>query len=174
MRTLIEQILNVGKFTETTPDEPSTITEVEEGLRAYYSRYFGAERVQKHFQIPDDFKAYLMALPHRMITEGWWVNLYGMALVVEATKASMSMWMDEVVERIRDGDTYSTDTFWIAFGGWSDKHEFIICCDTSHPDYGKVYDAYDDHPYLNEDFLDDDIWENMEDFLMQYIRVDEV
>jgi len=173
MRQLIEQVITSKGFEEREASESWTMIEVEKALATFFSRYFGAEFVAENFEIPADFKAYLMALPSCIHTQGWWVYLYGMDSVVGFTKSSMGMWIDEAEERRKNGNAYTTDTFWIAFGGWSDKHEFIICCDNKHPDFGKIYDAYDDHPYLNEDFLDDDIWDNIEDFLRHYVRVED-
>ena len=173
MRHLIDKMIEEAGFEEIEAENAISITELETDFKTYFKHHFDPYFVDEHFEIPMVFKAYLNALEGTVMRSNWWSYLYGKTEVLEATKNSLGIWIRDVVDRRKNGTSYSTDTLWICFGGWSDKHEYIICCDKTHPDFGKIFDAYDDHPYLGEDFLKDGEWDDIEVFLMKYIRDEE-
>ena len=173
MDHFIQQLKELYELEETAPSVSYSILEIETMLQAYFKQFFEHDFVDQCFEIPADFKAYLMALDGRLGKKFTAFRLDGKSFILGTTKSSLSVAIEDAALRRQVGDAYSTDTFWLCFGIWGDKHEFLICCDKTHPDFGKVFDAYDDHPYYSEDFLTGDEWDNIEAFLMHYINEEE-
>ncbi|MGK0387931.1 MAG: hypothetical protein ACI94Y_000658 [Maribacter sp.] len=60
----------------------------------------------------------------------------------------------------------------LRIGDWSDKHDYLLCCDKSPKGmerYGKVYDGYDDSPwYLDSNY--DEKWDDFSSFLHSFYK----
>jgi hypothetical protein len=79
--------------------------------------------------------------------------IYDATYLVKGTKIFLEDFEDFYFQRKQSNlPLLFTDTLWIRIGWWSDKHDWIMCCDQDHPMYGKVYDVWDDHPWLSEKF----------------------
>lgn len=47
-------------------------------------------------------------------------------------------------------DEPALDTgFWLGVGWYSDKHEYVLCCDRTHSRFGAMVDGYASHPWVN-------------------------
>ena len=111
-----------------------------------------------------DFKDYLLSLKGYLFQSNW-ASLADMGGILAITKSGLSLWKSDFEERKADGEPFTTDTLWAHIGYWSDKHEWIICLDRQHRHFGWVIDAYDDHPFWHEDFLTDDEWTSISEFI---------
>ena len=73
-----------------------------------------------------------------------WV-LFDAETVTVVTENNFRLFVTEVEE-----DEPPMDSgFWLSIGWWSDKHEYLLCCDRNHSHYGVVLDGHDSHPWLN-------------------------
>ena len=111
-----------------------------------------------------DFKDYLLSLKGYLFQSNW-ASLADMGGILAITKSGLSLWKSYFEERKAEGKPFATDTLWAHIGYWSDKHEWIICLDRQHRHFGWVIDAYDDHPFWHEDFLTDDEWTSISEFI---------
>ena len=83
---------------------------------------------------------------------GGWRCPYGLewslldaAGVARATAANFRLWV-----RDAEPDEPPLDPgLWLSIGWFSAKHEYVLCCDLDHPDYGVVVDGHASHPWLN-------------------------
>ena len=162
-RTDLEAFMQARGYTED-PSPQMKYSDFERELIAIFSQYFAPEWIEEHFLIPQDFKDYLLSLKGYLYQRDW-ATLADMEGILAITKSGLSLWKSDFEERKADGEPFTTDTLWAHIGHWSDKHEWIICLDRQHRHFGWVIDAYDDHPFLNEDFLTDDEWTSISEFI---------
>ncbi|MEZ4359781.1 MAG: hypothetical protein R3B48_06340 [Kofleriaceae bacterium] len=97
------------------------------------------------FALPERVADYLAVLGdtswfgHRVMFDLRLWSSYGIAQEVESQRRSL---FDDEKQVCEAG-------LWLPLGAWSDKHEWYLCCDLARSQFGTVWDAHDDHPWLN-------------------------
>ncbi|MBD2683388.1 MULTISPECIES: SMI1/KNR4 family protein [Nostoc] len=117
-----------------------------QSLQTLFANHYGYESVAARFSVPKDYEVFM-----QLIGGGWkwpfsleWV-LFDAQTVTTATENNFRLFVSEVEE-----DEPPMDSgFWLSIGCWSDKHEYLLCCDRNHSHYGVVLDGHDSHPWLN-------------------------
>ena len=56
-------------------------------------------------------------------------------------------------------------TIYLALGGWSDRHYYLVNCSPNHPDFGSISDYNDTHPWMNSRATPEHFWPDMTAFL---------
>lgn len=115
-------------------------------VREMFATHYGSTAVEKRFQVPEEYAVFMQTVG------GGWKWPYGLewtvfdaATVLGATANDFSVFVLGADEQEPVLDT----GFWLAIGWYSDKHEYLLCCDRSHSYYGAVLDGHDSHPWLN-------------------------
>ncbi|MEP1080020.1 hypothetical protein NDI52_32150 [Leptolyngbya sp. PL-A3] len=108
--------------------------------------YYGASEVEKRFQIPQDYAMFM-----QVVGGGWkslrslqWC-LFDAKTVARQTIANFQVF----VLGAEEGEPICESGFWLSIGEWSDKHEYLLCCDRAHSKFGAVLDGHDSHPWLD-------------------------
>lgn len=127
------------------------ITEMKE----LFSSYFDPGYVAEEFKLPGEFSEFLETIEGPYF-RGNWAGLFGMEDIYNTTQYQLELWEPGPENPV----------LWIDVGNWSDKHHLVMCVSRSHPDFGKVIDAYDDHPYCSEDFYNFEEWENIDEYAL--------
>lgn len=147
LKSLMEQLCEED-YTQNQAKTISTeaIEAFEGSLKSYFSEIFGADWVAERFALPIDFKAYLN------LGQGFyqksWRSVYPYNLIQQATlEPHYDFEIEDLKERVKEGKLLENDTIWLCIGYWSDKHDYLICCDQKHPYFGKVFDYNDAFPY---------------------------
>lgn len=96
------------------------------------------------FQLPASFADYLAVLDGTT----WYGHHIALDFLLYAP-ASLADGAEDDPEAHDDPELARELGPWLAIGAWSDKHQFWLCCDRARPECGRVFDAHDDHPYLN-------------------------
>jgi hypothetical protein len=151
--SLIENLHKNHSYTYNLVEELSLeeISAFEQNLKSYFSGIFGADFVKERFSLPIDFKAYLN-LGCGFYQDSW-RSVYPYHLIEKATiEPHYDFEIEDLIERVKEGNLYENDTLWLCIGYWSDKHDYFICCDKGHPYFGKVFDYNDAFPYGNYDY----------------------
>lgn len=118
----------------------------EANIKAYFTDIFGVDFIEEHFVLPIDFEAYLN-LGQGFYEKGW-RSVYPYDLIQQATvEPHYDFEIEDLKERVKKNCLLENDTIWLCIGYWSDKHDYLICCDQKHPYFGKVFDYNDAFPY---------------------------
>ncbi len=135
-----------------------------ERLRGLFLQHFPVYWVEERLSLPQDYLQFLELLRGDLRRSDW-AFVGDRSSVLSLTKNFLEDFIDDLYERREEGKPQNADTLWLCAGYWSDKHQWIICVDKLHPRYGQLIDAYDDHPFLHDDFLTDDEFPSFSDFL---------
>lgn len=133
-------------------------------LQQLFCFYFPQQYITENFALPADFAQYLIESEGAWYQRDW-AYIGSLSDVLSLTADFMRTFDDDFFERKQAKTPFSTDTMWLKIGEWSDKHDWIICVDKQNLKFGQVIDAYDDHPFLNEDFLTNGEYPSFEDFI---------
>ncbi|NES96683.1 MAG: SMI1/KNR4 family protein [Desertifilum sp. SIO1I2] len=160
---LLEQLLQswnrvVEQFSTQETPLIHTVTAVEStdletawmaclsSVQAVFTNHYGSSEVEKRFQIPQDYTMFMQAIG------GGWKSLQSLQwhLFDAKTVASQTIANFRVfVLSAEEGEPICESGFWLSIGEWSDKHEYLLCCDRPHPKFGAVLDGHDSHPWLD-------------------------
>lgn len=117
----------------------------EASLRATFAAHHGEAAVAERFHVPDDYATFM-----RVIGGGWkWPYRLEWSLWDADRVAGVTRGRFTLVTEPEEGDPEPDPGFWLSIGWWSDSHEYLLCCDRAHPEYGDVVDGHDSHPWLN-------------------------
>lgn len=115
-------------------------------VRELFVAHHGSVDVAERFRVPEEYAAFMQA-----VGGGWksphgleWI-LFEAESVVRATANDFRLFVTEV----EDGEPVLDTGFWLSIGWYSDKHEYLLCCDRTHSYYGVVVDGHDSHPWMN-------------------------
>lgn len=149
MRPFIDKVCKNRELIERNTEQiPPAV--FFERLQQIFLPYFSQAYLDENLVVPEAFLIYLETVKG-MLSSSWeWFG--DKALVLYTTEKFCESYEDYFLERKTENAPYPNDTIWVKFGEWADKHEWIICCDKSHPDFGKVFDCEDDHPWWGENF----------------------
>jgi hypothetical protein len=135
----------------TTAVEPADLqaawTTCLSSVQDLFVRHYGLAAVEERFQVPQDYAIFMQA-----IGGGWrWPYSLEWSLFDAETVAYLTLDNFQLfVLGAEENDEPVLDSgFWLSIGGWSDKHEYMLCCDCIHSHYGVVIDGHDSHPWLN-------------------------
>jgi hypothetical protein len=111
---------------------------------------FGAATTHSRFMVPHDYATFMQIIgggwkwPHRL---DWY--LFDAQRVVESTSYDVELWLNE------EHHEYALDDsgLWLRIGSWSDKHDYLLCCDREHAYFGSIVNAHDTHPWAGEGML---------------------
>ena len=143
---LIDTLLESGYvFADVDPVE---VPDLEADLRAALEEFFDPSFVAERFGLPDVYRRFVGAL-ERPLTAGNRHVIYYAGHLARATRIYLDDFRWALDDRRRAGQTLPNDTLWIPVGYWSDKHDWVLCCDTTHERFGCVLDVWDDHPWLS-------------------------
>lgn len=152
--------------------EMPDITVFEEKVKLFFTGYFGVEYVKENFALPEDFRTFLKLCraPYQIPFE--MELLYDAQHIETQLPDYYQFYGKNFLLRKADNEPTDSDVMWLRFALWSDNHELLICCDRSSSAYGKIYDCYDDHPWMDDsDFgIADSKYYSFIDFLEHWYR----
>jgi len=108
---------------------------------------------EDRFVLPTRFADYLDVLDSR----SWFGHHVALDFRLSAPLSIVEGAESETPDRHDDHEIVKDAGLWIAIGGWSDKHDYWLCCDRERPLAGHVTDAHDDHPWMNGVGMLDDL-----------------
>ena len=173
MNLQIESLLGIGYQYKKGKEENKKYTEVEDELKNIFYTYFSKDLVDQKFKIPLEYQEFLNEMESSMVLNKRNV-IYDATYLIKGTKVFLEDFEDFYFQRKQGKRTpLSTDTLWIRIGWWSDRHDWVICCDQEHLMYGKVYDVWDDHPWLHENFATYSQHKNFAEFVIHLLETSE-
>lgn len=114
-------------------------------IQVLFATHYGQNAIDARFQVPEDYSIFM-----RIIGGGWkwpygleW-ELFDADSVAAVTAHDFRLFVTEA-----EDDPVLDSGFWLGIGWWSDKHEYLLCCDRAHDYYGVVLDGHDSHPWGN-------------------------
>lgn len=115
-------------------------------VQAVFTKHYGSSEVEKRFHIPQDYTMFMRVIG------GGWKSLQSLQWHLFDAKTVASQTIDNFrvfVLGAEEGELIDGSGFWLSIGEWSDKHEYLLCCDRAHPRFGAVLDGHDSHPWLD-------------------------
>lgn len=146
----IESLLQHGYQCNITAPYKDGLEGFTRDLKELFSKYLDPSYVEAELVLPPDLQAFLQVIQGSYHKRNWAV-LYGMEGIVASTQYDLELWKPEPEDAV----------MWISIGGWSDKHQLLMCLNTTSTYFGKVIDAYDDHPYCSATFEPDHQWDGL-------------
>ena len=119
-------------------------------IRSSFSAHVGQTELEQRFSIPEDYATFMCLVGggwHSSRSLGLW--LFSADQVAGATIEDFRLFVTGVDENEPPDEPPEDDGLWLRVGRFSDKHDYLICCDRSHSHYGVVLDGHDSHPWLN-------------------------
>ncbi len=115
-------------------------------VRALFAGHFGQAAIDLRFHVPDDYATFM-----QVIGGGWkWPHSLEWSLFDAESVAGVTAQDFRLFVTGAEEDEPVLDSgFWLGIGWWSDKHEYLLCCDRAHGHYGVVLDGHDSHPWTN-------------------------
>ncbi|OJJ15325.1 hypothetical protein BKI52_38570 [marine bacterium AO1-C] len=173
---LIERFLPESEYTSSDPEpvSPEDLNAFEQAIKKYFTGFFAPDFVNTHWRLPDDYQAFLsLGIRITYTSDGALEeDIYAYDQVQDATTQPWYDFdMDELKKRAEADKLLKFDTIWLNIGWWGDKHEYFICCDQSHPYFGKVIDGHDSTPWGSAYFSED--YESFTDFLEKLLKEEE-
>ncbi len=165
MRPFIDKVCKKLKLTESTTEQIPTNIFLEQ-LKQNFLPYFSQAYLDENLVLPEAFLIYLETIKGTLSSSWEWFG--DGAQILSSTQYFCEAYEDDFLKRKAKNAPYPNDTIWVKFGEWADKHEWIICCDKSHPDFGKVFDCEDDHPWWRENFSGTEFSSFMEFILEEF------
>ncbi len=137
------------------PGLPVDLETLTQQIATMFGRYFDPEDVARRFALPPLLQHWLIH-----IADHWFANkdipiwLLPASLVVART---IDNW-----EVVGDNDeSPARPSLWLTIGGWSDRHDFMIECDSTSLSFGSVTDWNDTHPWWNAKAQPDRKWTDL-------------
>lgn len=115
-------------------------------IRDLFASHHGRAAVEDRLRIPEDYATFMQTIG------GGWHSPHGLewSLFDAATVAGVTTHDFELfVLGASEEEPVLDPGFWLGIGWYSDKHEYLLCCDRAHRYYGSVVDGHDSHPWLN-------------------------
>ncbi|UUC44463.1 hypothetical protein [Flavobacterium cerinum] len=137
--------------------------ELTERLKDIYSDYFDSEYLDKNLEIPH---MYTDAIRKINIDD-----LFSLSDTLISTQDWMQMYADDFLERKAANKLTSCDIIFLVIGEWGSRHDLLLCCDTSSPDFGKVFDYNDAHPWWSPNDWEAQ-WTDFRDFIKSDYNID--
>jgi hypothetical protein len=129
--------------------EPLAIEVFEDKSKTFFGDYFDADYVAKNFSLPEDFRVFLELCHSPIQIPEAWELLEDAQHILDSLPGFFNLYAEDLQERKEENEMTAADTMWLRIALYSDKHEFLICCDRSSAVFGKVFDSYDDHPWMD-------------------------
>ena len=157
-KTRIEKILEIFAAKNRMPwkvdYKPLAIDLFEAQTKSFFTNYFDAKYVATNFALPEDFGTFLSLCPAPYQIPFAWEVLYDAQHILKDLPEYYHVFEEDFERRKTANELTATDKMWLRFALYGDKHEFLICCDRTSAAFGKVFDAYDDHPWMDESYID--------------------
>ena len=128
-------------------------------------RWFAPEHVDAHFALsPEACEWFTEMALQKFSDDDSWVWLAAARDVPALT-----------ADRLEYGgfDPLPHSELWILLGGWSDKHDYLLCCDRTSARFGMVADWNDIYPWADEKAQPDRVWPDLIAFLERPEETDE-
>ncbi len=140
-----------GPLVHTVPSvEPADIQAAwvlcQSSVRELFASHHGRSAVEDRFRVPEDYATFMQTIG------GGWECSHGLGWSVFDAATVASTTADDfksLVLGANEDEPVLDSGFWLGIGWYSDKHEYLLCCDRAHPYYGSVVDGHDSHPWLN-------------------------
>jgi uncharacterized protein (TIGR02996 family) len=126
--------------TERTTDPVREWLAAKEELENTFSRFVGPGATGRRFCAPADYLAFTTTVGGGWERHNEWYELYSAARAARTTHNLGDTFADEPGEHLE---------IWATVAITSDKHDFFLCCDLSHPRFGEVAEGHDYHPWMN-------------------------
>jgi len=108
-------------------------------LKEIYSVFFNSEYITKNLAIP---KLYIDSIETLKIEE-----LFNQSSSLTNTKWGIELYGNEFLDRKNLNNLGINDKIFLSIGEWGSNHQFLMCCDKSSQDFGKIFDYNDAHPW---------------------------
>ncbi len=139
------------------------ITDYTNSLKQAYLKYFNEEYVNSNLVIPE---VYFNSIEKLKIGE-----FFGLSSSLSNTQWGIDLYGSEFMQRAAVNKATKNDKMFMAIGEWGSNHLFLMCCDKSSDDFGKIFDYNDAYPWCEND--DSEVeWVNFEAFIKDEYNVD--
>ncbi|NOQ75848.1 MAG: hypothetical protein GQ574_27835 [Crocinitomix sp.] len=137
-------------------DKQKTNSDLIEPLTQAHLKYFDAEYIRENFVIP---QLYTDSIDKLRIKE-----LFDASLSIANTQWGIDVYGDDFLERKDANKLTKNDKIYVAIGEWGSNHLFLMCCDKSSNDFGKIFDYNDAHPWHGSHHWEVE-WKDFNEFL---------
>jgi hypothetical protein len=134
---LIENLKRQGFIHKPKPIFDGGVERLSQDLLQLFSKYFSSQYVKLNFEIPLDFLTFLECAKGSFVLDNYYYLLH-IEGVLSVTEFFLKEW-----------NPNDDNSLWINIGGYSEKHEYLMCCDKSKPEFGKISETWDDHPWMD-------------------------
>jgi hypothetical protein len=147
IRDLWTQVKHRYQSGYSAPDSPEEILAAEKALQEHYAQQL---KQPVAFAFPEALKEFLGIVgPELNCVGSYGERAYGFywydaAMIASDTIDLNDLWWDEYEYQEAKG-------LWACIAHWSDKHDIWICCQPQHPQFGKIVDCHDGHPWVDQD-----------------------
>jgi uncharacterized protein (TIGR02996 family) len=145
-RIPLEREVQFNESTETISESwKKSIGEITK----MFTKYTGETYTQEQFRIPIDYALFASELKTSLYVN----DEYGMSYFDllwasdDVAKHTISFCQMYAKDQQEGSHLFQACGLWL-FVGNRDKHDFHLCCDSSHPLFGTLVDQHDDHPWL--------------------------
>ncbi len=132
-------------------------------IKEAYLKYFSEEYVNNNLVIPE---VYFNSIEKLNIGE-----LFSLESSLSNTKWGIDLYGNEFLERANVNKPAKNDKMFIAIGEWGSNHLFLMCCDKSSDDFGKIFDYNDAYPWCENDNAEVE-WVKFEAFIKDEYNFD--
>ena len=138
---IIKNLTEQGFIHKKSIDFEGGIERLTQELTKLFSEYFSPQYVRLNFEIPSSFQAFLECAEGSFsLNKNYY--LFDMEGILSVTKFFIKEWKPN-----------DSNAIWIHIGGFSDKHGYLMCCDKSKSEFGKISESWDDHPWMDGEQL---------------------
>ncbi|MCT4638602.1 MAG: hypothetical protein N4A72_12955 [Bacteroidales bacterium] len=155
MKDLIKRLIDKG-FTYESEIQIG-IKSFESQIKNILKKHYKTEYVENNFGLTEEFKQYLGLIDGNLLKSNW-CYLSSMNNIIKSTDYYYKC----------NGYLEEGTRMYLHIGAYSDKHDFIYCCDKSDSTtYGKVYDMND--CILHPNTCGDEDYDNVKRFISDLI-----
>ncbi len=132
-------------------------------LKEIYSVFFDSEYISKNLVIP---RLYVDSIETLKVKE-----LFNQSSTLTNTKWGVELYGQEFLNRKKLNNLGVNDKIFLSIGEWGSKHQFLMCCDKSSQDFGKIFDYNDAHPWSASNNWEVE-WIDFKEFIKDEYNVD--
>ena len=134
---IIKNLKTQGFILKKSTDFEGGIERLTQDLSELFSKYFSPQYVNLNFEIPAEYRAFLECAGGSFSLDNYY-HLFNMNSLLSVTNFFIEEW-----------EPNDSNAIWIHIGGYSDKRGYLMCCDKSKAEFGKISEYWDDHPWMD-------------------------
>lgn len=135
------------------PQVPVDLAALTGQIAAVLRRWFSPEEVDARFAVPPAVQEWLVEIAQQSFSDNRsWIWL---AAACDVPVATADRWEGF------EPDPPARSELWMVIGSWSDKHDYMLCCDRTSPRFGAVADWNDTHPWWDENAQPHQLWPDL-------------